>query len=372
MSAVKIKDNIYWVGAVDRDVRNFHGYLTPVGSTYNAYLVLDEKITLIDTVKASFTDEMLDNIREIVDPAKIDYHISNHTEPDHSGALPALAALCPNMKVICSPNGQKGLSAYYPDVRMDFQPVKTGDTLNTGKFTFEFVLMPLVHWPDSMSTYLRGEELLFSNDALGQHIAGPERFDDELGYDRLMERAGDYYANIVLPFGAQVKKLLADIGGFSISVICPSHGVMLRKYIGEMVGAYARWAASETDPARAVIVYDTMWGSTRMLADGLEADLRAGGYTVETLCLRDTHVSTCMAALLDAHYIAVGCPTLNRQVMPTMAAFLSYVRGLSPKNRRGRAFGSYGWSGESVGIIEETLKALGWEIDPPVKSVWRP
>lgn len=371
MSAVKIKENIYWVGAIDREVRSFHGYLTPYGSTYNAYLVLDDKITLIDTVKAPFTEELIDNIKEIIDPEKIDCLIVNHVEPDHSGALPKLVSLCKNAQIVTSPNGKKGLNAYYGDLG-EMRTVKTGETLTTGKYTFRFVLMPMVHWPDSMSTYLNEEQILFSNDAFGQHIASDARFDDEIGVERLLERAQDYYANIVLPFGSQVQKLIADVSALpGLSVICPSHGVVLRSFIGEMAEKYADWSAAKCDEKKAVIVFDSMWGATRQIARNIAEEYAAKGIACELLDMDKTHVSTAMAALLDAKYICVGSPTLNRNVMPTIAAFLTYMRGLNPKNRAGRAFGAYGWSGESVGQIEEVLKALSFELEPAIKVLWK-
>ncbi|MDL2288732.1 FprA family A-type flavoprotein [Oscillospiraceae bacterium OttesenSCG-928-F05] len=373
MKSVKIRENIYWVGGIDYDVRVFHGYETPQGTTYNAYLILDEKVTLIDTTKAPFTDEMLGRIREIIDPAKIDVLISNHVEPDHSGGLVRMAALCPDAEIITSPNGDRGLKAYYPELRSrTMKVVKTGDTYSTGRYTFQFVLMPMVHWPDSMSTYLVEEKILFSNDAFGQHISGLERFDDEIGPDRLLERAGDYYANIVLPFGLQVGKLVGDTSTLPIETICPSHGVILRTYVKEISAKYVQWAANETDPKKAVIVYDTMWGSTRLMAEKLSADLAAEGVRAELIALTHTHPSEAMRKLLEAKYIYVGSSTLNRGVMHTVAAFLSYMKGLNPKNRVGLPFGSYGWSGESVGIIEQTMKDLGWEVRPAMKTLWKP
>ncbi len=373
MGAVKIKDNIYWVGAIDYDVRNFHGYLTPCGTTYNAYLVLDEKITLIDLVKATHTAELMENIREIVDPAKIAYHISNHVEPDHSGALPHFRAIAPNAEIITSQNGQKGLNAYYPEIMggARVRAVKAGDTLSTGKYEFSFLPMPMVHWPDSMTTYLAAEKTLFCNDALGQHIASLERFDDQIGLERLLERAGDYYANIVLPFGMPVKKLLGDISALEIDTVCPSHGVILRSYVGEMLKKYELWAGGGSNPRKAVIVYDTMWGATRKMAEALFSELAGRGMEPELFCLKDGHVSTAMAKVLEASFVAVGSPTLNRNVMPQVAAFLTYMRGLSPKNKRGLAFGAYGWSGESAGQIESELKAMGFELEPTRKLMWK-
>lgn len=372
MAAIQLQENVYWVGAQDPNMRNFHGYLTPDGTTYNAYLVMDEKISLIDTVREPFYEEMLDNIRQIVDPAEIDYLISNHVEPDHSGCLPFLVRDCPKSKVITSPNGHKGLKAYYGDaVPDDLLVVKTGDTLNTGRYTFRFVLMPMVHWPDSMGTYLEELKILFPNDALGQHMSGKERFDDELGWERLLERSCDYYANIVLPFAMPVQGLLKSLSGIDIQMIAPSHGVVLRSYVAQMVKKYDSWSRHETDPHKAIVIYDTMWGATKVIAERIMAEWEQKGLTVRCIRMRDSHVSAVMGDLLEASHIAIGSSTLNRQVMPTMAAFLSYLRGLAPKERVGRAFGAYGWSGESVGIIEETMQALKWEMEPSVKINWK-
>lgn len=372
MPAVKVFENIYWVGAIDWDIRNFHGYRTPQGTSYNAYLVIDEKITLIDTVKAPFFEEMLANISEIIDPAKIDYHISNHTELDHSGALPMISKLTPNAEILASPNGIKGLTAYY-GVLPNMRAVNTGDTLKTGKFEFTFVLNPMVHWPDSMSSYLAAEGILFSNDALGQHIACSQRFDDEIGVDRLIERAGDFYANIVLPLGPLVNKLLEVVTGLpKLDMIAPSHGVILRSHIGDMAKKYSQWANNETNDKKAVIVYDTMWGSTKTLAMRIAADYAKRGINYKLMNMANTHISEVMTELLEARYIAIGSSTINRGVMPTVAAMLNYIKGLQPLKRVGRAFGSYGWSGESVAHIEEVMKALKWELEEPMKVNWKP
>ena len=372
MSAVKVAENIYWVGAVDWGVRVFHGYKVPYGTTYNAYLVMDDKITLIDTVKAPFFDEMVKNISEITDPGKIDVLISNHVEPDHSGALPELAKLCGNAEIYTTQNGEKGLRAYYDGIENPFRIVKKGDVLSTGRYNFEFVPMPMVHWPDSMSTYLREEKLLFSNDAFGQHIASDERFDDEIGLIKLAERSCDYYANIVLPFAAPVKKLLGDVAGLDISCVCPSHGVMLRSFIGEMASKYAFWADGGYHDDRAVIVFDTMWESTRMMAEAVAADFSKKGVETAVFDLRKRHISEAISACLEAKYICVGSPTLNRNMMPSVAGFLCYLRGLCPKDRTGLAFGSYGWSGESVAQVEAALAELKYEMLPARKAAYRP
>ena len=371
---IKIRDNIYAVGARDPQVRIFHGYATPYGATYTAYLVHDDqsdKWVLIDNVKALFTEEFIRNIEEVIPVERIDYVIQNHIEPDHSGSCPAIFGRIPNAPIYCTAGAQKGLKAYY---KQDFncQPVKLGDTLNTGKYTFHFVPAPMVHWPDSMLTYLAEEKILFSNDAFGQHICPDNAFyDDELGYDRLMERAGDYYANIVLPFGTQVQGLLKQAAKLDIELVCPSHGVMLRKYIGEMVGAYDRWSQNQVQEDKVVIVYDSMWGSTAEMAEQIRADFANAGKQVSVHCLKDEHYSHVMGDVLEAKFIFVGSSTLNNNMMPTVSAFLTYMRGLKPKDRVGMAFGSYGWSGESVKQVEDVLGGLGWTVLPLRKQLYR-
>lgn len=374
MSAIKIRDNIYAVGARDPEVRIFHGYATPFGATYNAYLVYDDvsdKYILIDNVKAAFTDEFIANIEEIIPVERIDIVIQNHIEPDHSGSCPVIFGRIPNAPIYCTAGAQRGLKAYY---KQDFNChlVKQGDTLNTGKYTFAFIPAPMVHWPDSMLTYLVEEKILFSNDAFGQHIC-PEtaNYDDELGHDRLMERAGDYYANIVLPFGMQVQNLLKQAAPLDIELICPSHGVMLRSHIGEMIEAYGRWSRNEVREDKVVIVYDSMWNATAEMAESIRADFEKVGKKVSMHCLKDEHYSRVMGDLLEAKFIFVGASTLNNNMLPTVAAFLTYMKGLKPKDRIGMAFGSYGWSGESVKQVEEVLTSLGWTILPQRKQLYK-
>lgn len=372
MSTVKITDKIYYVGSEDYDVRIFHGYQVPYGTTYNAYLVLDEKITLIDSVKAPFTEDLIENIERVVPLEKIDVMICNHVEPDHSGALPELAERLPQVPIYATAAAKKGLSAYYKK-EFNIREVKLGDTLNTGAYTFHFVPMPMVHWPDSMSTYLAEENILFSNDAFGQHWATQERFDDEVGLDKLLERAGDYYANIVWPFGLQVQKLLGQASELTIKMICPSHGVILRSFIPEMVEKYQKWSTNWTDEKRAVVVFDSMWGSTRMMAEEICADFRSQGIAPALIDLGCTHISRAVAEALECKFIAVGASTLNRNMLPSVAAFLTYLKGLAPKKRTGLAFGSYGWSGESIPQIEKILgDECGYEMLSSRKAVYRP
>lgn len=371
MSAIKIRDNIYAVGALDPDVRMFHGYETPFGATYGCYLILDEKVVLVDNVKEKFTAQFFSNIEEIIPLEKIDILIQNHIEPDHSGSFPALIERCPNLSVYCTAGAQKGLKAYYGDVNYNCCVVKPGDTLSTGRYTWQFFPTPMVHWPDSMETFLTEEKILFSNDGFGQHICTGETFDDELGLDRLLERARDYYGNILFPFGNQIQATLKSLVPLAPEMICPSHGVILRSYIPEIVEAYQRWSQNNFDPNKAVIVYDTMWESTHLMAQALKAELEAQGKTVFMHFLRDEHYSQVMGDIVEAGLICVGSSTLNNQMLPTVAAFMTYLRGLRPQGRTGMAFGSYGWSGEATKYINEYFTALKWEILPERRQLYR-
>ncbi len=371
MSAIKIAENVYWVGSVDYDIREFHGYLTPFGTSYNAYLVIDEKITLIDSVKAPFYETMVENIREIVPVEKIDYIISNHVEPDHSGSIGKVAAIAKDAIVFTSVNGEKGLKAYYGE-GWNLKAVKSGERICSGKYSYTFLHTPMVHWPDNMVTYMQEQNILFSNDAFGQHIARACIFTDEIDQEVIFERAKDYYANIVLPFGAPVERVLQEASKLKIDIIAPSHGLVWRRDLVKIIEKYAAWAQNKTDEAKAVIVFDTMWDSTKMLAQQLFEELKRSGITAKIMNVREYHISQIMAELIDAKYIYVGSPTLNRNMMPTIAGFLCYMKGLAPKKRIGRAFGSYGWSGESIPQIEAVLKECGFEMQESIKAWYRP
>lgn len=359
MNAVKIKDNIYWVGVIDWNIRNFHGYLTPKGATYNAYLIIDEKITLIDTAKKGFEGELLARIKSVIDPAEIDYIIVNHVEKDHSSALPAVLAACPKAKVITNAQGDKGLHQHYPGA-WDTQLIKSGDTLSLGQYELTFVQTPMVHWPDSMVTYLAKEKILFPNDAFGQHYATSARFDEEVPFDILMAEAAKYYANIVFPFGKQVQKALEAVGGLAIDTICPSHGVIWGKHIPDILQKYQKWSTNTTDE-KAVVVYDSMWGVTEKMGQTITDAFMEKGVPVKRMSLKCDHISDVIAEILEAKYIAIGSPTLNNGIMPSVASLLCYIKGLNPTGRVGIAFGSYGWSGQSPGIIDDFMKDMKWE-----------
>ena len=367
---MKIKEQIYSVGVVDKDVRIFHGYATPIGTTYNSYLIIDDKITLVDLVKAQFSDEFIKNIENIVPLEKIDNIICNHVEPDHSGAFSKLIPLCTNATVYGTLACEKELHAYYPETEFNFQLVKLGDSLTTGKYNFDFFPMPMVHWPDSMSTYLREAELLFSNDAFGQHIGTGQLLEEELELSLLLEQAADYYANIVMPFGKQVERLITQLANLPIQLICPSHGLIWNKSCKKIIELYGEWARGELNQEKVVIVYDTMWHTTEKMAKLISDEYRALGMEVISISLQEKHYSYAMTQLLNAKYIFVGSPTLNNQMLPSVAAFLCYMRGLRPQNRIGMAFGSYGWSGESIPLVQEQLKAAGMELLEARKVLW--
>ncbi|MEA2054689.1 MAG: FprA family A-type flavoprotein [Candidatus Thermoplasmatota archaeon] len=364
MNKVEIKPGIYWVGGIDWNIRDFHGYLTRRGTTYNSYLIMDEKITLVDTVKHYLFNEMLSRIREIVNPSKIEYIISNHAEMDHSGSLPKLLEVCPNAKVIASTRGEKGLRRHYKK-DWEFKVVKSGDMLNIGKRTLHFVHIPMVHWPDSMVTYSPADKLLLPNDAFGQHIASSERFDDEIDWGILKEEAAKYYANIVMPYGTQVEKALETLSGLDIDMIAPGHGIIWRSSIPQILKEYTKWARYEADD-KALIVYDSMWDSTEKMAYAIGEGVEEAGVAVTMRSLKTTHISDIIIDVLSSKLIILGSPTLNNTTLPTMGSFLTYLKGLKPKNRIGFVFGSYGWGGQAVGEIEKVVKDLSW--DMPVES----
>lgn len=360
MNAIKLREGIYEVGAADWNLRNFHGYSTDRGVTYNAYLIIDEKITLVDTVKEHFADELLARISEIVDPAKIDYIISNHVEMDHSGALPKVMKAAPNATIITSsPNGLKGLLAHYGEYH--YQAVKAGDVLSIGSRTLQFVPTPMLHWPDNMVTYCPEEKILFSNDAFGQHYATSKKFDDQEDLPTILFEAEKYYANIIMPFSPQVNKTLEVVKGLEIDMIATSHGLIWRKYVKEIIERYA-YFASDIPDEKAVVVYDSMWNSTERMARAIVEGFAKKDISVKLYDLKRNHISDIVTDVLKAKYVAVGSPTLNNNMLPGVAGFLTYLKGLAPKNKKAFAFGSYGWSGQSIGLVNEELQSCKCEI----------
>lgn len=361
-SAIKVSDHVYWVGAIDWSIRDFHGYTTPHGSTYNAYLVLADKITLIDTVKAPFMDEMLARVASVVDPAKIDYIVSNHSEQDHSGCLMKVIDQVKPEKVFASPMGVKTLQEIFHD-DYKIQPVKDGDALSLGNMELKFMETRMIHWPDSMFSYLEKDGVLFSQDAFGMHLATFERFADELSADMLQYEAATYYANIVLPYSGVVLKSLEKVmaTGWNIKVFAPDHGPVWRKDLGFIIDLYKKWAGQKP-AAKAVVVYATMWHSTEMMAKAISESMAKEGVTVKLLSMNETHRSEVIYELLEAGALIVGSPTLNNNLLPQMADVMTYIKGLKPANLIGAAFGSFGWSGEGVKDLEAILQEMKVEI----------
>lgn len=371
MEATKIKDGVYWVGALDWDARVFHGYSTPYGITYNAYLIIDEKITLIDNVKEKFTDELISRISSIIDPSKIEVIISNHGEPDHSGSLPFLLKVAPNAKVYSAfPNGVKILNAHYGDIPII--PAKNGDTISIGKRTLKFLHAPMVHWPDNMVTYCPEDKILFSNDIFGQHYVTSKRFDGEVDFELALREAKKYYANIVLPYTNQAHKISDVVQTLDFNVIANSHGVIWRDHIPELLHLYDE-LINVKKKEKAVVVYDTMWGHTELMAKTITEAFRKAGVEVIHVNINLTHESDLITELVDSKYIAVGSSTLNNNMLPPIAAFLCYMKGLAPTGLKYLAFGSYGWGGQSVGLIEKELKEMKLEaLMEPIKLQYRP
>jgi flavorubredoxin len=361
MNKLELKPGIYYVGVLDWNLRNFHSYSIHHGTTYNAYLIVDEKIALIDTVEASFSNELIQRITEIVDPANIDYLISNHVEMDHSGAIPEVMRLATKAVIVTSsPNGLIGLKAHYGD-NYPYMEVKAGDLLSLGTRSLTFVATPMLHWPDNMVTYCPEEKILFSNDAFGQHYVSSTHFDDEADYSHLIYEAQHYYANILMPFGTQAKEALTIVEGLDIEMIAPSHGVIWRSYIREILEEYRRFADGVIEDT-ALVIYDSMWHSTESIAKSIVEGFTRRNTNVILYDLKVNDLSDIIAQVLTARYLVIGSPTLNNNLLPNVAALLSYLRGLQPRGKQGFAFGSYGWSGQSVGIINLALEELGVEI----------
>ncbi|MCW4017616.1 MAG: FprA family A-type flavoprotein [Candidatus Bathyarchaeota archaeon] len=363
MTKVSLAENIYWVGAVDWNIRDFHGYHTRRGSTYNAYLILDDKNVLVDTVKHTFCDDLVTHISEIIEPEKLDYIIVNHVEMDHSSSLPKIAKLAKNATIIASPRGKEALIEHYGQEFANVQTVKTGDTLKIGARTLSFLEAPMLHWPDSMFTYIVEDKILMPNDAFGQHLASGERFDDEVDQHILMEEAQTYYANILMLLGPLVAKKIQEVVqmGIPIDMIAPSHGVIWRKDPTKIIKAYASWAAGEAKK-KIVIVYDTMWGSTDKMARAIAEGAVSQGVDVKMCKLRASDNTEAMTEILDAKAVVVGSPTLNNGMFPTVGSFLTYATGLKPKDKLWSFFGSFGWGGGAVRAMTETARKAGFEI----------
>ena len=364
----EIVAGVNWVGFVDWNVRDFHGYVTERGSTYNAYLVRDRETALIDTVKAPYAAELLRNVSELVPLADVRWVVCNHAEPDHSGSLPAVMAACPNATLVCDQKCRDVLAIYYETANWKFKIVKTGDALSLGARTLEFIETPMTHWPESMATWIPQDRLLFSMDAFGQHYATSGRFDDEVNDAELFEETKTYVANILMLYTVPVAKAVAAVRQLDPALICPSHGVVWRSHVARMLDAYDRWDVCA--PVRKVVVmYDTMWKSTEAMAEAIvQGAIAEGGpaLAVKLFHVRSTTGTKLATEMLDAAAFAAGSPTLNGTLMPAMADALTYLKGLRPAHKAGFAFGSYGWGRGGPEEVEHYLQAMKVELLRPV------
>jgi anaerobic nitric oxide reductase flavorubredoxin len=366
MTKNELARDFYWVGVVDWNLRDFHGHSTNRGTTYNSYLIRDDKVALVDTVKRDFSDELLHNVSEIVDPEKIDYIIINHVEMDHSSSLPMMVKFCKNAQILASERGKDALIEHYGPEYGKVKTVKNGDELKLGSRTLKFMEAPMLHWPDSMFTYIAEDHFLLPNDAFGQHLASGERFDDQVDQHALMEEAAKYYANILMPLGPLVAKKIQEVvaSGLVCCMIAPSHGIIWRSDPAKIINAYAAWAAGEAKK-KITIVYDTMWGSTDKMARAIAEGAIEAGVEVKVLKLRASNNSEVMTAILDSKAVLVGSPTLNNGMFPTIGSFLTYASGLKPKDKLWSFFGSFGWGGGAVRAMVEMARKAGFEVHEP-------
>ena len=378
MKPVEIKPNIYWTGAVDWAIRDFHGYIVPQGTSYNNYLIMDDEITLVDAVMAEFGDVSVENIRNIVDPANIKHIIINHIENDHMGSLRRIMHLTPEATVHITKKGKEGMDRFFNTSKWNIKIVKTGDVLKTGKYTLKFISTPMLHWPDSMMTYVEGAKLLISQDAFGQHLASTARFDDEFvsqaSEAELEDFTVDYYANILMPFGKLIKSKISELKKLNlpIDMIAPDHGIIWRKNPGKVLDIYMKMVEGKAD-LRVAIIYDTMWHGTEMMTLPIMQGIREEGVDCKVIKLRATPMSAAIKEFWKSRACLIGSPTLNNEVFPSVAQFIVHLRGLRPTNRMAGAFGCYGWSGGAVKWLYNEFKNMKLSpVEPGLEVNYRP
>jgi len=377
MKELPVKNNVFWVGKIDWELRRFHGdeYSTHRGSTYNSYLIREQKVALIDTVWNPFAKEYVEKLANIIPLDKIDYVIANHAESDHSGALPELMSHIPDKPVYCTANGVKSLKGHYHK-EWNFQVVKTGDQLDLGDKKLIFVEAPMLHWPDSMFCYLTGDNILFSNDAFGQHYASEFMFNDLVDQAELMGECIKYYANILTPFSPLVEKKIKEVLSFNLPVdmICTSHGVIWRDNPTQIVTKYMEWAGNYKEN-QITIIYDTMWNATRIMAETIANGIKAADQTVniKLFNVSKSDKNDIITEIFKSKGIVVGSPTINRGILTAIALILEEIRGLRFAGKKAAVFGSYGWSGESPKVLAEHLEKSGFQMtDEGLKVMWNP
>ncbi len=363
MKPANIAEGIYWVGATDWNIRDFHHVSTEKGTSYNSYLILDDKKVLIDGVKAPFCDEMLSRMKTVMDPADLDYIVLNHMEPDHSGSIESLMNLAKKATIIVSEKfGEESLArTFHRDWKV--MPVKEGSELDLGHNHIRFFPISMVHWPDSMADYLVEKQIVFSNDAFGGHIASSKLFDDEHVLDEVMHEVKKYYATLLIHLSESIKRAMQKLGALPIRMIAPSHGLIWRSHIGKVLENYRLWSEGVTNE-KALVLYAHMWGSTEKMARALADGLREEGIEIGVHDLCTTDRNDVMTEVLDSRALLVGSSTMHNTMLPPVASFLCQLKGLRPKGKLGVAFGSYGWGSGATRAIEQDLKLAGLEVVP--------
>lgn len=361
MKAIEIMKDIYWTGVKDWTLTNFHGHLTPRHSTYNSYVIMDEDITIVDGAKVELSAEMVSRVKDVTSFDKVKYIVVNHVEMDHSGNLPILKKLAPQAKIITNFCGKVALEEHYDTTGWEFILIKMGDEISIGKRTLVFYPTPMLHWPDSMVTYVVEDKLLLSNDAFGQHLCENSIYIRDVPTGVMLAEAKRYYANILLPYNVQAEKAVDVLEGLDIEMIAPGHGCIFttKDEIKTIMNAYQEWA-SGADKGYAVVIYDTMWGSSGKLANAVVSAFEEKNIPVRKLCLKDTHYSDVIIDIMDAKYVAIGCPNLNNEIYPSVATLLTYIKGMRVKDKIGFAFNSYGWKLGVADKVEEYFDAMGW------------
>ncbi len=373
-----IKNNVTWVGKIDWELKKFHGedFSTDKGSSYNSYLIKEEKTVLIDTVWMPFAKEFVANLKEEVDLKKIDFIIAQHGEVDHSGALPELMKEIPDCPIYCTAAAVKSIKGQYHQ-DWNFNVVKTGDTLDIGNGKkLVFVEMKMLHWPDSMATYMTEDNILFSNDAFGQHYATDRLFNDTADQCDLMYEAKKYYANILNPFNGFVVKKLEEIGQLNLPIdyICTSHGCIWRDNPTQIIGLYDQWS-KDYQENQITVIYDTMWNGTKKIAEAIMEgiNLEDKNIRVKVLSIAKNDKNDICVEVMNSKLIAVGSPTVGNSILSSVSGFLHFVKELKFRNKKAASFGCYGWSGEGVKILNEELKGAGFDvISEGLRCNWNP
>ena len=373
----KMTDKVKWVGKIDWELRRFHGdeYSTDRGSSYNSYLVQDEKTVLIDTIWEPFAEEFVENLKKEIDLNQIDYIIAQHGEVDHSGALPLLMKEIPDTPIYCTANGAKILKAHYHQ-DWNFVEVKTGDTLDIGESTLTFVEARMLHWPDSMMTYMSGDNILFSNDAFGQHYASDLMYNDLVDQGELYQEAIKYYANILTPFSMLVTNKIKEVLSLELplNMIATSHGIIWRDKPAQIIEKYLEWADAYQED-QITIVYDSMWGATRRMAEAIAKGIKSEDQktNIKLFNAANTDKNDIITELFKSKAVLFGCSTVNKGIMHASGGILEMIQGIGFKKKKGAAFGSYGWSGESLDILEEKIKAAKIDlVQEGIKVLWNP